>query len=315
MCGSADVLVIQQDLIGPVLSTLHHWKARDKTIVVDIHLAPEDMVPASPPYQRWLESAASSGLLKNGPPDPDLRTQFEWGLKLIHGATVPTARLNKAWNGVNGVKHMPSYINTEDYLNVSKEPHRETTIGWIAPAVCPENLQDLPAVQALTAVCRHNPQIKLCLVNVNQDHFDHLAVPEEQKELAPPPPRAQWANMLARFDLAILPLLQPQFDHHRRIRFLEYMLMDIPWIASRPSSHQPLCTYGWEIPDREDAWENALTELSQQLEANLVKRRKSAYLAGLSQHIDDHLDAILEYYRGVNPNNQPGETTHPFLIP
>lgn len=315
LCSSADVLVIQQDLIGPVLSTLHHWKARDKTIVVDIQLAPEDMKPGSPAYLNWQKSLLSSGLLKDNPTAPDLKTQFEWGLKLIHGATVPTARLKKAWRGVKRVQLLPSYIHTEDYFNVSREPHQGTTLGWIAPADYIEKPYRLPALQALSTVCGRHPHLKLTVINLSQGDFDQLEIPEQQKVLYPHPQTESWAQVLTQFDLAVLPLAQPRFDHHRRIRFLEYILMEIPWIASRSTVHQPLSAYGWEIPNQRDAWENSLSEIIRQLETDSIQNRQKGYLTGISQHIDDHLDSILACYRGMDPSSQSGETTQPFQVP
>jgi hypothetical protein len=315
LCTRADVLVIQQDLIGPVLSTLHHWKARDKTIVVDIQLAPEDMKPGSPAYLNWQKSLLSSGLLEDNTTAPDLKTQFEWGLKLIHGATVPTPRLKKAWNHVKRVQLLPSLINTEGYANVSRDPQQGTTLGWIAPADHVEKPHRLPALQALSAVCSRRPRIKLAAVNLDQDSFDRLEIPDPQKVLIPRPQTEPWAQVLAQFDLAVLPLAQPRFDHHRRIRFLEFILMKIPWIASRSTVHEPLSAYGWEIPDQRDAWENTLTEIIRQLETNSIQNRQKGYLTGISQHIDDHLDSILACYRGMDPSSQTEETTQPFQIP
>lgn len=300
ICSQADLLIIQHDLVGKTLTAIQHWKAKEKTVLVDIQKSPVEMNPDSPGYEQWLESLLDSGAIEDPNPTTDLITQFGWGLKLVHGATIPTPRLEKEWSSYPNLHHLPSFIDTELYSNVSRGSREGTVIGWApAPSISQEEVSQNQAIEAILTLCREEPSLTLHCLNLDENIFDNLLISETQKVLTISHKQENWANQLASFDLGVLPLTGARHDHHRYVRTLEYMLMDIPWISNLPIFDHFQAEFGWVIPDQKQAWGNALSELIRGLTPHQRRGGRSAYLYSISQHIDDHVENMLSMYRSI----------------
>ena len=126
-CDAADVIVVQRNLFGPVLSAMQHWKARGKTVVVDFDDAYDLMPPTNPSYRFWHAglSTAPDGREERLSPEP--LKQFQWGLRLAHGATVPSRRL-----GDDAVSGRMDAFRTRDRTFRSLDDNQEN--GWAATA-------------------------------------------------------------------------------------------------------------------------------------------------------------------------------------
>lgn len=298
LCSQADVLIIQHDLVGAVLPAVQHWKAREKTVLVDIQMSQEEMQPSAPGYPSWLQSLRQNGALDSGQPHPALDTQFAWGLKLVDGAVTPTPRLEYQWKKHISLHHHPSCLDLDHYRKVSKPARRDgLRIGWILPDARPAEFERLPVFQALRALLENSPHLTLVFGNLPEKVLAELPLPDAQKDSFPRRDGSRWAKQIAGLDLGILPLSQARYDHHRYIRALEYMTLQVPWIYSlpRPSGFPP--AQGWMISNHEEEWLSALTTAVLQLEAGLLKGTSSGYLYSLSQHIGDQRDGLIDLYR------------------
>ena len=302
-CSSADIIVIQSNLIGPVLSAIQHWKARDKVLIADFDDAYNLMLSTNPNYPYWSKGIKSkrqpNGTTIRGQIDPPPVTQFKWGLKLVHAATVPSLRLADDWREYTDVYHLPNYIDLEKYQNVKLEHHMGINIGWGG------NISHLPSfkksgvLEALVRVCKARPEVKVMIAGGDRRLYDLLTLPRDQKVLLPWVPYSQWAQVLSKFDIGLAPLYGPYDDRRSWIKILEYMVMKIPWVASESPAYCELGDYGWLIRHNSKAWECVLLDIIDNLIEYKLEASRVPYLFGISQSIDENVEKLISTYYNI----------------
>jgi len=297
ICGKADILIIQHDLVASVLSAVQHWKARDKTIILDIQKPLDDMLPGSPRYQKWIKSLQESEIIPGPQLDPEGRVQLEWGLKLVDGATVATEKIEREWQDHARINYLPVYIPIDSYSNVSRETHPGTVIGWIAGNPPRDIFLGSNALKALNQICQAYPSIRVLFADLEEDTFQQTPLPENQKTLENKVPREGWANLLSKIDIGVIPKQSGKSSLSLDIRALEYLVMKTPWISSSPDLSSPLEKYGTVIDDTAEDWYFRLSNLAVQTPHARGIPCSGGYLYGISRNIDDRIDDILGSYR------------------
>jgi glycosyltransferase involved in cell wall biosynthesis len=301
-CRTADVIVVQRNLVGAVLSAIQHWKARGKTVLADFDDAYNFMPPSNPAHLYWMQGVVSS-------PDPNLPaaridppplTQFKWGLRLVHAATVPSKRLASDWQAYAEMRLLPNYIELSAYQNITREPHQDIIIGWGGSLSHLQSFNDSQVIQALKRVCRARPQVKVMICGSDRRIFNALPLPAEQKLWHPWVPYKEWPRLLSRFDIGIAPLHGPYDERRSWIKVLEYMVMKIPWMASDGPAYHDLRSYGWLVNNTASAWERLLLDMIDHLDDYQQNAAKEPYLFGLAQSINDNVERILEIYTSLS---------------
>lgn len=298
-CGPADLIVVQRNLFGPVLAAIQHWKARDKVVLADFDDAYDVMPPNNPSYRFW---AQGQGQRLDGQPikiDPPPLTQFKWGLRLVHGATVASKRLASDWQEYADLYHVPNYIDLEKYQNVRPEPHEGIWIGWGGSLTHSQSFVGSGVMAALKRVCQARPQVKVMIHGNDQRLFDQLPLPPAQKALRPWVPYAEWPRQLASFDIGLAPLHGAYDERRSWIKVLEYLVLKIPWIASDSPPYADLRSYGWLVKNTPSAWERVLLDMVDHLEDYKVEAGRGPYLFGLSQAVDANVDKIIATYSEI----------------
>jgi hypothetical protein len=97
------------------------------------------------------------------------------------------------------------------------------------------------------------------------------------------------------------------FDLRRSpTQLMEFMATHIPWLASDQQPYRDLDRFGWLVANQADAWENALLEVIDHLEAYRADALSGAFLYVLSQDISENLGKILTVYESIlQHNNTP----------
>ncbi|MCB9134664.1 MAG: glycosyltransferase [Anaerolineales bacterium] len=300
VCAPADVIVVQRNLIGPVLAAIQHWKARDKVIIADFDDA-YDLMPASnPSYAYWVEGRRAVGT--NGGwerIDPPPLMQFKWGLRLVHAATTPSKRLAGDWEGYAKMLYLPNYIDLDLYQNFTSEPHEGVVIGWGGSVSHLQSFTGSRVMQALQRVCRVRPQVKVMICGNDQRIFEQLPLPAAQKVLQPWVPHAAWPRVLSQFDIGLAPLDGAYDERRSWIKVLEYMVMKIPWVASEGPPYQEFREYGWLVKNTVSAWERVLLDMVDHLEDYKVEAAREPYLFGVAQGADENVERIVGVYEKV----------------
>jgi glycosyltransferase involved in cell wall biosynthesis len=299
VCDPADVIVVQRNLFGRVLSAIQHWKARDKVMIADFDDAYHLMPPSNVSYPFW-----GKGLrLKAGSPaeviDPSPLTQFRWGLRLVHAATVPSKRLADDWQAYTRIHYVPNYIDLKQYENVIAGAHAGVMIGWGGSLSHFESFKGSGVIEALRGICRARSHVKVMICGNDRRIYDLLPVAASQKIYQPAVPFEQWPGVLSSFDIGIAPLYGEYDERRSWIKPLEYMVMRIPWVGSDGPAYHELRDYGWLVNNTPEAWERVLSDLVDNLASYKAEAACEPYLFGLSQSVDENVNEILGTYASI----------------
>lgn len=303
LCGAADLIVVQRNLVGAVLTAIQHWKARDKAVVADFDDAYDLMPPNNPSYPYWGKGLKAlpqpDGTTAWEKIDPPPLRQFKWGLRLVHAATVPSKRLAGDWQAYAEMHYLPNYIDLEKYRTVTAEAHEEVVLGWGGSLSHLHSFTESGILTALRRVCRARPRVKVMVCGNDQRIFAKLPLPENQKVLQPWAAYADWPRVLAKFDIGLAPLQGPYDERRSWIKVLEYMVMKIPWVASEGPAYQELRPYGWLVKNTPSAWERVLLDMIDHLPDYKAEAAREPYLFGIGQGIDENVDKVIGIYAAI----------------
>jgi glycosyltransferase involved in cell wall biosynthesis len=225
-------------------------------------------------------------------------TQFKWGLRLVHAATVPSNRLAEDWQGYTNTYILPNYIELERYIRKVQQPHSGVIIGWGGSLSHLQSFQDSGLVSALIRVCQARPNVKVMICG-DRRVFDKLALPKTQSIFQPWVSPDDWPDVLANFDIGLAPLSGPYDERRSWIKVLEYMVMKIPWIASDNSAYHSLRSYGWLVQNNSAAWERVLLDMVDHIQAYKNDAAGDPYLFGIGQNIEENIENVLSTYATI----------------
>lgn len=296
ICAEADVIVVERNLFGPVLSAIQYWKARDKVLIADFDDAYSCMHPSNLNYRFWSEGVQRETGVKIQPPP---LTQFKWGLRLVHAATVPSRRLADDWRTYTEVYHLPNYIDLSRYQNSQSQEHEGVIIGWGGSMSHYQSFMDSGLPKALQRVCKARPQVKVMICGNDGRLARDLGIAQEQLIIQPWVRYQDWPSVLARFDIGLAPLAGEYDERRSWIKVLEYLVMKIPWVASEGAPYQEFRDFGWLVKNTSSAWERVLMDVVDHLVQYKEEARGSAYLAGISQAVDENIQKVLAVYSSI----------------
>ena len=310
-CSAADIIIVERSLYGPMLSAIQHWKVHDKVIIADFDDAYQLITADNLSYPFWVENK-SRRVDENGQEieiimDPPALTQFKWGLRLVHAATVPSKRLADDWQEFTQMLYLANYIDLQKYQDVTSHSHNGIVIGWGGSVSHYKSFTQSGVIPALQSVCRTYPNIKVMICGSDQRIIDALQLPEQNIIHKPWVPYSQWPNYLAEYDIGLAPLSGTYDDRRSWIKVLEYMVMKIPWIATDSPAYSDLRPYGWLVKNTPGAWERVLFDMVNHLEDYKAEATEGPYLFGIAQNIDENIDEVISIYTGVI-NQVLGET-------
>jgi glycosyltransferase involved in cell wall biosynthesis len=287
--------------MGPVLSGIQHWKARGKTIIADFDDAYQLLQPSNPSYEYWINGRipTNGDTSKMITLDPPPLTQFKWGLRLCHAATVPSRKLANDFRKYTDIHYLPNYIELDKYSKVTHEQQDGITIGWGGSLSHLESFTQSGVLKALQRVCKARKHVKVMICGADQRIFNELPIPEGQKVLHPWVSYNQWSNVLSNFDIGLAPLNGPYDERRSWIKVLEYLVMRIPWAASDNFAYRELSPFGHMVQNNTKAWENAIFDLVDNLEEHKQLAAGEAYLFGISQSVDDNVEKIVQLYSEI----------------
>lgn len=299
VCAPADVIVVQRNLVGPVLTAMLHWKAREKTVIVDFDDAYDLMPPTNVAYRYWHEGLATNAGGATHTIDPHPLTQFKWGLRLAHAATVPSQRLADDWRAHADIHYLPNYIDLEKYQGIELEPHDGVVIGWGGSLSHLQSFTGSSVMTALKRVCLARPQVKVMICGNDRRIFDRLPLSPAQKILAPWTPYAAWPQRLAQFDIGLAPLHGAYDERRSWIKVLEYLVMKIPWAASDGPAYAELRPYGRLVKNTPAAWERTLLDMVDHLADHKAEAAREPYRFGINQAIDVNVETLIATYTHI----------------
>ena len=299
ICGESDLLVIYRYLYGPVLTAIQYWKARDKKVVVDFDQAFNFLTHSKPAYSFWYGGIPLDGFDFEDAAiiDPPPIEQFKWGLALVDGATVPSARLVDDWSRFTTVHKVLDYINTHHYPTSN---HTHGNEIWIGPGsrVDYDCFEKSGLLTAMENVCRACPQVKLVLFGMEGISTALKIQPEQRKEYSL---RSfeNWVEVSLHLDIGLMPVSGEYDLRLSSYDLLEFMISKTPWIASEEMNFQNLSQYGQWVRNTPEAWEKAILQTIDHLDAYQRKVVGEPFLFALNQDLSANISRILKVYDSI----------------
>ncbi|MGB9674025.1 MAG: hypothetical protein ACPL3P_07785 [Anaerolineales bacterium] len=296
LCAAADVIVVERNLFGGVLSAIQYWKARDKVVLANFDDAYDLMPESNLNYPFWGNGIIQTTGEKMNPMP---LTQFKWGLRMVHAALVPSRRLVEDWQSYTKMVYLPNYIELDHYQNIRPESHKGIIIGWGGSISHLQSFMDSGVLQALRNVCRMRPEVKVMICGNDLRITHNLGLPRKQMILQPWVSYREWPRVLSRFDIGLAPLAGAYDERRSWIKVLEYLVMKIPWIASEGSPYHEFRKYGIFVKNTTQAWEQAILDVVDHLVKYKEEASREAYLAGISLGIDDNIEKVLDTFTSI----------------
>jgi hypothetical protein len=302
ICVRSDVLIIYRYLHGPILKAIQYWKAREKRIVVDFDQAINHLTPDMPDYSFWLEGApltSNSGIdFPEKPIDPIPLEQFKWGLGTVDAATVASARLADDWSQFTNIYELPDYLNTCHYP-VSDRAHEDEIWIGISHTTQYVSFKNSGLSTALEYICQEYPQVRLIIHDHENFANEDLDVDPTQTILYSPHFFGEWVNLLLKLDLGLAPVYGNYDLRLSPINLLEFMIVKIPWVATKQLAPHDLSRYGHWVQNSPEAWKSAILRAIEHLAVYQKKASGEPFLFALGQDVSANIDKAIQVYSAI----------------
>ncbi len=304
ICLKSDILVVHRHLYGAVIKTLMQWKARGKKVMADLDEAVYLITPDMPAYSFWKKGIPrkedlSERLFNESPIRPIPLDQFNWGLKTLDAATVPTVRMVDDLSASVRTICLPDYINTDQYMvqRIAHDGHIH--IGVSGYGIYFSNLMQSGLLAALENVCQQRESVIINFFDFDQAGIEASQIPVKKRVIHNEIPAYRWPAFLSNLDIGIT-FVEGKFSARAsKLRAIEYSVMKIPWLASNLLPFREMDHYGWLISNSEEQWTRALLEIIDHLETYQTEANGEPFLYGISQDIFENIDKIIDIYESV----------------
>ena len=247
-----------------------------------------------------------SKILKNNIPDykeekalaiPAMK-QFTFGLKMMRGIQVPSRLLAEDWSNTNDTYYIHNYINPNRYMHAEpllSKNEGDLIVGWHGSLSHVASFHQSGVSEALAEIARKYENVKIYLGG-DKKNYDYVDIPDDKKIYGSYVPDQQWPSLLKSIDIAIAPLAT-EYDMRRSwIRGLEYMILQIPWIATNFPTYEELANYGMLIDNSAENWINAISEMVENFDDYKEKAKGEAFEFAQSQSYDENMDKTIAVY-------------------
>ena len=225
--------------------------------------------------------------------------QFEWGLKMVKGIQVPSKALAEDWAFANDTYHINNYINEKKYQNVKPlypKNEDEIVVGWHGSLSHVASFEQSSIIQALENVANKRNNVVIYMGG-DERNYNALNLPENKKRHHKYVPEEMWPQLLTTMDIALAPLAT-EYDKRRSwIKVLEYMALEIPWIATAFPPYQDLQEYGILVNNSVEEWENAIDTMIDNLDYYKNDVAKAGLEFALTQTYDGNIEKTIEIYQ------------------
>jgi hypothetical protein len=295
VCATSDVLVVHRNLWGRILANVQHWRAHDQVVLVDFDEAYQLYEPGDAEFAFW-QRGQRNGDDKVMPPPLE---QFKWGLQLVNGMAVSSKRLADDWSAYGKIDVIPSYIDLDNYQNLPAESHEGVILEWHGRPSGLRSWQKSGLLGAVKQVLEQRPQCQLVIYTDPPEAGRGLAFASEltsgQVSLRSWK-QSGWPEPLNSVDIGLVPLSRPVDLHGDCGVLVEYMVKQIPWLASHSPACNELGQYGILIENSAVAWQHHLLDVIDRLPDYRLEAAQIPYLFGISQSLDENVHRLVNLY-------------------
>jgi glycosyltransferase involved in cell wall biosynthesis len=293
MVSSADTVATRvEQLFSFVEDKENMWGGVPLAERKDIASTINDMLAKKIPEQKEEKSLAVPAM-----------QQFEFGLKMMRGVQVPSRMLAEDWSGVNDTYHLPNYINPNKYLHAKPlfpKEDGDIIVGWHGSLSHVASFRESGVSEALEIIAKKYKNVKVYLGG-DKRNYDYAKIADNKKIFSNFVPDQQWSSLLKSIDIAVAPLAT-EYDKRRSwIRGLEYMILQIPWIATNFPTYEKLGDYGTLIDNSVENWVDAISETVEHIEDYKEFAKGAPFEFAQSQSYDNNMEKnILVYEENIN---------------
>jgi len=263
--NKADIIVIERNFFGDTLTLMQYWKVRNKNIIAIFDDAYDKMHPRNVSYRFWTYGEVKGRDEKGNPVlghmEPKPLVQFKWAMKIVKGIQVPSVNLAKDWSIYNKTYHVHNFLDVDLYKNINPlipKAKDEIVIGWCGSMSHHSSFTDSGVVEALEIISKKYPKVKI-LIGGDKRIFE--LIKSENKIFQKYVPEGQWTALLKSLDIGLAPL-SGEYDKRRSwIKALEYMALEIPWIATNYITYSELADFGIMTENGQENWVNSIENM------------------------------------------------------
>jgi glycosyltransferase involved in cell wall biosynthesis len=303
-CMNADIIILERNLFGDVLTSMLYYKVRNKKILTLFDDSYPHLQVDNPAYRFWKfgEMVGTNEKTKE-----HIRvyntikplTMFRWGNQIANAIQVPNRVMQADWLPINDTYYLHNYINPEPYINSERiQKHDDIIVGWHGSLSHRYSFEHSGVIRALRNIVKKYPNVRI-LFGGDKSIADSISLPVGKKLYQPYVPEEQWAGTLKNYDIALAPLAG-EYDRRRSwIRGIEYMACQIPWIGTNMETYEELKDYTVLVENKSECWENAISEMIDNLQKHRERVREEPYKFALEQSYEKNMYKNLEVYKQV----------------
>jgi glycosyltransferase involved in cell wall biosynthesis len=302
----SDIIFVERNLFGDTLTMIQYWKVRGKSIAVVFDDSYDNILPENKSYNFWTKGELKQIDNKTRKENiiymkPSPLTQLKWGLQIVKGATFPSVNLCNDWGKYTKTFHVRNNIEPERYVNIAPLfPHssKEIWIGWCGSLSHVHSFTESGIIQAMERISKEFKNVKI-LIGGDKRIYDAINVNESRKAYTNFVPVQDFAKLLKSFDIPFAPL-SSNYDMRRSwVKVLEYMALQIPWVATDCITYEELKPFGKTVVNSEENWYNAIVEMIDKLPEKREYAKNDPYQFALNQSVDVQLENRLKIYQQI----------------
>ena len=282
--AKSDLIIVQRVMAEESAKQAKFWRERKKAIVVDFDDAYQLIDESNAAHKFWgrgeVEIEGPYKVKYEKILDQHPLQQFIGGvLNYCVGGTMPGKMLKKTWEKQFPCWYIPNFVNTDRYLKFDLSQAKDP--DWITLSYG-GSLSHVPSFklsgveQALKRVIKQRKNVRV-LICGDKRVYDRLQIPPNKKMYLNYVVWRDWPKIVAKFDIAIAPMVG-LYDRSRSwIKLMEAGLMRLPVVATscEPYSEWEEAGFGLYVPEGEDEagieersehWEKALLETIDHIE-------------------------------------------------
>jgi hypothetical protein len=298
--AKADLIVIQRNTFGNVLTEMLMQQAAGKTIAVDVDDYYQGMggETGSASFDFWRNSTTKNPKGETVRLDPPPLESLEWGVKLAGNLTAPSRVLCDDWAGHAVTHFQPNYLDHALYWRGIRPPTDKIRIGFGGSFGHLEGFRKSNLGAALRMVLRERKDVVFDLAG-DERILHGLGLPPGRWNYRGWFPLTLWApNFLAGLDIGLIPLAG-EYDRRRSaLKSTEMAMMGLPWIGSNLEPNQLLAETGVLVENTAEAWHKAIMDMINDLPAQraLADMRRAVAMNMAAQN---NVSKILSVYEAM----------------
>ncbi len=313
--SQADIIIVERNYFGDALTIMQFWKSRGKSIIACFDDAYDLMHPKNVAYPFWHDGIISyrneKGEEFTAVANPKPLDQFTWGLRMVKGIQVPSVMLAKDWEKYAPTYYVPNYLEIDKYLDVKPlYPHNDIIIGWCGSMSHLASFTDSGASRALKKIARKYDNVKI-LIGGDKRVYDSIDLREGKKLFQPYVPEEQFLPLIKSFDIGLAPLVGRYDMRRSHIKVLEYMALQMPWVASDMITYSHLREYGIMTENTIDAWVDNLSYAIEHLDERREYAKGAPFDFAMSMSYDNNIQNTLALYQKIIDTPYPGYIPNP----